>query len=135
MKSANADEIFGFASNEIKSTHPPSRRISSNEVRFHRRRRFHPPIRVDLVEKPTSRNLSVFLAEKEGFLFCGKATAVATVHRTVAKSRLSSPFWRARLSNSIVSVLTSNFKLYKKWWAKMDSNHRPHDYQSCALAS
>ena len=25
--------------------------------------------------------------------------------------------------------------LKKKWWAKMDSNHRPHDYQSCALAS
>ena len=25
--------------------------------------------------------------------------------------------------------------LLKKWWAKMDSNHRPHDYQSCALAS
>ena len=24
-------------------------------------------------------------------LFCGKATPVATVHRTVAKSRLSSP--------------------------------------------
>ena len=23
----------------------------------------------------------------------------------------------------------------RKWWAKMDSNHRPHDYQSCALAS
>ena len=23
----------------------------------------------------------------------------------------------------------------KKLWAKMDSNHRPHDYQSCALAS
>ena len=39
-------------------------------------------------------------------LFCGKATAVATVHRTVAKSRLSSPFWRGRLQNSIASVLT-----------------------------
>ena len=25
--------------------------------------------------------------------------------------------------------------LPRKWWAKMDSNHRPHDYQSCALAS
>ena len=50
MKSANADEIFGFASDEIKSTHSPSRRISSNEVGFHRRRRFHPPARVDLVE-------------------------------------------------------------------------------------
>ena len=23
----------------------------------------------------------------------------------------------------------------KKWWAQVDSNHRPHDYQSCALAS
>ena len=29
-------------------------------------------------------------------LFCGKATAVATVHWTVAKSRLSSPFWLSR---------------------------------------
>ena len=56
MKSANADEIFGFASDEIKSTHPPSRRISPNEVGF------HPPARVDLVEKPTCRNKSVFLA-------------------------------------------------------------------------
>ena len=26
-------------------------------------------------------------------LFCGKATPVATVHRTVAKSRLSSPLF------------------------------------------
>ena len=25
--------------------------------------------------------------------------------------------------------------LHKEWWAKVDSNHRPHDYQSCALAS
>ena len=25
--------------------------------------------------------------------------------------------------------------IFFKWWAKMDSNHRPHDYQSCALAS
>ena len=29
MKSAKADEIFGFASDEIKSTHPASSRISS----------------------------------------------------------------------------------------------------------
>ena len=27
------------------------------------------------------------------------------------------------------------FHSLAKWWAKMDSNHRPHDYQSCALAS
>ena len=61
-----ADEIFGYASDEIKSTHPPSRRISPNEVGFHRRRRFHPPARVDLVEKPTCRNKSVFLVPEAG---------------------------------------------------------------------
>ena len=27
------------------------------------------------------------------------------------------------------------YQILAKWWAKMDSNHRPHDYQSCALAS
>ena len=61
MKSANADEIFGFASDEIKSTHSPSRRISSNEVGFHRRRRFHPPARVDLVEKDLVFRQGLFL--------------------------------------------------------------------------
>jgi len=55
-----------YASDEIKSTHPPSRRISSNEVGFHRRRRFRPPKRVDLVEKPTCFDKSVFLAEVAG---------------------------------------------------------------------
>ena len=55
VKSANADEIFGFASDEIKSTHSPSRQISPNEVGFHRSRRFHPPARVDLVEKSTDK--------------------------------------------------------------------------------
>ena len=35
VKSANADEIFGFASDEIKSTHSPSRRISHAVGVFH----------------------------------------------------------------------------------------------------
>ncbi len=60
MKSANADEIFGFASDEIKSTHSPSRRISSNEVGFHCQRRFHPPARVDLVKKSQVDDLAFF---------------------------------------------------------------------------
>ncbi len=25
--------------------------------------------------------------------------------------------------------------IWSPWWAEVDSNHRPHDYQSCALAS
>ena len=44
-------------------------------------------------------------------------------------------FGSLHLPDSIVSVLTSYFNFLVKWWAKMDSNHRPHDYQSCALAS
>ena len=55
-----ADEIFGYASDEIKSTHRHSDFIRP-QGGFHRQRRFHPPARVDLVEKPTCRNKSVFL--------------------------------------------------------------------------
>ena len=67
MKSADADEIFGFASDEIKSTHPLSRRISSNEVGFHRRRRFHPPARVDFIEKDLVFRQGLFLERKTRF--------------------------------------------------------------------
>ena len=35
-------------------------------------------------------------------------------------------FLKARSPGTLISIT---------WWAKMDSNHRPHDYQSCALAS
>ena len=35
-------------------------------------------------------------------------------------------FLKARSPETSISIT---------WWAKMDSNHRPHDYQSCALAS
>ena len=56
-----------IASSEIKSTHSPSRRISPNEVGFHRCRRFHPPARVDLVEKSTDKVDAFFLAGVERF--------------------------------------------------------------------
>ena len=35
-------------------------------------------------------------------------------------------FLKARSPGTLINIA---------WWAKMDSNHRPHDYQSCALAS
>ena len=38
-------------------------------------------------------------------------------------------------SNPLRWALPGTPNCFKKWWAKMDSNHRPHDYQSCALAS
>ena len=43
------------------------------------------------------------------------------------------PFLRSDFSIQPISwVLKSALT---SWWAKVDSNHRPHDYQSCALAS
>ena len=42
--------------------------------------------------------------------------------------------WNLLFPRNFSQSLTSVTK-FKKWWAKMDSNHRPHDYQSCALAS
>ena len=38
-------------------------------------------------------------------------------------------------SLSLKPFASDHHFLFLKWWAKMDSNHRPHDYQSCALAS
>ena len=34
-------------------------------------------------------------------------------------------------------LLTFSFfsKKKSKWWAQMDSNHRPHAYQACALTT
>ena len=46
--------------------------------------------------------------------------------------------FRAHFLNSFLPLLFALvlwLTLCLKWWAKMDSNHRPHDYQSCALAS
>ena len=82
MKSANADEIFGFASGEIKSTRPPSRRISPNEVGFHRRRRFHPTERVDLVE-------SAKFLTKLGAFWCGRQDSNLHGHPLEPKSNVS----------------------------------------------
>ena len=53
-------------------------------------------------------------------------------------------WWRVPGSNrwppackagALPAELTPHRGFIQKWWAKMDSNHRPHDYQSCALAS
>ena len=47
----------------------------------------------------------------------------------------SSPFWLAPSQQFSVLMHSVLFQPAERWWAKMDSNHRPHDYQSCALAS
>ena len=39
------------------------------------------------------------------------------------------------LIHSLFSFQGASASLFTRWWAKVDSNHRPHDYQSCALAS
>lgn len=57
------------------------------------------------------------LAEKVGFLFCGKATAVAMCHRHIAKSRLSNPTFRENKK----TVLSDGPLIWRRRW---DSNPR-----------
>ena len=62
-------------------------------------------------------------------LCCGKATAVATVHRTVAKSRLSGPaggaadFWPSFLTKKKEEPK----KISSSWLPLLDSNQRHTD--------
>ena len=67
-------------------------------------------------------------------LFCGKARLVATVHRTVAKSRLSNPIcadaqmlphaYCKKVYTNKKDIRLDVFLVY--WWERMDSNHRSH---------
>ena len=54
--------------------------------------------------------------------------------RNSMKHHTNSRLFGVSVNLSTYSRFTLPFS-FKKWWAKMDSNHRPHDYQSCALAS
>ena len=54
----------------------------------------------------------------------------------------SAPALTSRLSRSVGSALlpcgSVSFPLRRRkeiWWAQVDSNHRPHAYQACALTS
>ena len=76
---------------------------------------------------------SFYWRRRRDLLFCGKATAVAIVHRTVAKSRLSNPSY-GYLNNKIstpygVLILLAEkegFEPSIPFWGI-------HDFQSCAL--
>ena len=58
-------------------------------------------------------------------LFCGKATAVATVHRTVAKSRLSSPTNKVSKKRPIKNAILLDGVFH--WLPLLDLNQRPAD--------
>ena len=67
---------------------------------------------------------------------------VFVVNITLNSFRLdfSRIFWLHYLVVSISHYLYSVFKVHssvliKYWWARVDSNHRPHAYQACALTT
>ena len=52
--------------------------------------------------------------------------------------KLNARLWlcfSSQIKTRFAGLLICSDMTFLKWWAKMDSNHRPHDYQSCALAS
>ena len=66
--------------------------------------------------------------------------SVFKVHLSFIRSKKLSGFTRALRSTNDLSheayfLPIHYYLLPSEWWAKVDSNHRPHDYQSCALAS
>ena len=61
-------------------------------------------------------------------LACGRATAVATVHWTVAKSRLSNPSSPTKPKNPV----RTDWVLV--WWGRTDSNHRSDTQQIYSLS-
>ena len=62
-------------------------------------------------------------------LACGRATAVASVHRTLAKSRLSNP-----PSKCLNAQKTNPKGLVFLWWGRTDSNHRSETQQIYSLS-
>ena len=60
-------------------------------------------------------------------LFCGKATAVATCHWHVAKSRLSNPPEQKNIERTQMCLLDI-------WWGMVDSNHRRRCQQIYSLS-
>ena len=107
-------EIFCLAAKcEIKSTHRRSdftrrRRISHCEAIF------HPPVRVDLVEKPTCKNKSVFLVEAVGKL---SSLREAIDPRACARWFSHLHFRRKKKK--------SRMALFSFWWRRGESNPRP----------
>ena len=70
-------------------------------------------------------------------LFCGKATLTPVLPIESPAKRVSIGEEKSICKGAFHFQWNAEFakRTSTKWWAKMDSNHRPHDYQSCALAS
>ena len=70
-------------------------------------------------------------------LCCGKATLTPVLPIESPAKRVSIGEEKSICKGAFHFQWNAEFakRTSTKWWAKMDSNHRPHDYQSCALAS
>ena len=80
-----------------------------------------------------SVNLLVEVVGQNGLAFLRKSHAGCNSPPDCCQE----PAFESILMNSLSlkPFASDHHFLFLKWWAKMDSNHRPHDYQSCALAS
>ena len=51
------------------------------------------------------------------------------------RDRTDDPLRARQVLSQLSYAPNIQVRLIDNWWAKEDSNLRPHDYQSCALAS
>ena len=55
-----------------------------------------------------------------------------TIDGAGERTRTSDPFITSEVRYQLCHTSIINYKI---WWAQVDSNHRPHAYQACALTS
>ena len=104
----------------------------------------HAGFRVCLKCFTTSQLVVAFTHSSKTFLFQIKvstntcSTLLLALHHGISSHcsvfKVQLPAFKARFQCPIAWTLKSKLNC-PVWWAKVDSNHRPHDYQSCALAS
>ena len=87
-------------------------------------------VRIRYKKQDLKPKLQVLWWGRTDSLFCGKATAVASVHRTLAKSRLSNPTSKYPYQQKAPSKSDGAFC----WWGRTDSNHRSETQQIYSLS-
>ena len=102
----------------------------------------HPPCALlSLTSPPPSSRSAAFLSRSNHaritfgfFLFSQNYSCYPISFAFTFVSSSLSSFQGSRVGSPPL-LLYRSFLRYNQWWAQMDSNHRPHAYQACALTT
>ena len=125
---------------DLVSQTSPSQRFLE-EYGSHELCRHHRSLQIGYIVLPLFKSSTTLL-----FALCCLLLYIFVYIVQFSRCRPSNLF-QGQIETSVNQVLQSKLERYERslcplplsresgWWAQVDSNHRPHDYQSCALAS